>query len=244
MAKITPEQELEQFRADAKSIHKKNRRYKIISAIAKVVVIIVLVASYWAYTVYASEEQHYRRLILENNNNIKKLELEIKKSLPEEDAARQKYESIRMMIDTLSRQQILLKEQNEGYKSFIPKAGAAEYLSFGPLPAVQIKFDFPEKADYDIDKLAYAISFAETASCTDGTAVKRKNCFGIMWWPKGKGSRTPKTYKTHEESYADFKRIWVKSYGKFPDKALAIRWSGNDNADSWLKNVTFKYNSL
>lgn len=96
--------------------------------------------------------------------------------------------------------------------------------------------------DYDLDKLAHAVAFAETAGCTDGTAIKRHNCFGIMHWPNGK--REPKYYKSHAESYADFKRIWSKNYGRFPDEALARKWTGNDHPDTWLANVRHKYSQL
>ena len=92
----------------------------------------------------------------------------------------------------------------------------------------------------DLDKLAYAVSMAETGGCKDGTALKRHNCFGIMQWDK-KGLRSPKWYNTKEESFADFKRIWSKSYKRFPDLALARKWTGNDNPATWLKNVKHYY---
>lgn len=96
----------------------------------------------------------------------------------------------------------------------------------------------------DLNKLADAVAVAETSGCTDGTAIKRKNCFGIMrfWLVNGVRHREPKYYASHAESYADFKRIWRKSYGRFPDRALAVKWTGNDNADTWLANVQRTYN--
>lgn len=93
----------------------------------------------------------------------------------------------------------------------------------------------------DLDKLAYAVSMAETGGCKDGTAIKRNNCFGIMSWPSGK--RTPKWYNTQQESFEDFKRIWAKSYKRFPDIVLARKWTGNDKPQQWLKNVTYHYNN-
>lgn len=98
---------------------------------------------------------------------------------------------------------------------------------------------------FDLDKLAHAVAFAETSSCTKGTAIKKKNCFGIMrfWIEKGVRKRTAKTYKSHEEGFADFKRIWSKSYGGFPTMAMAEKWTGKDNARRWLNNVTKYYNS-
>lgn len=95
---------------------------------------------------------------------------------------------------------------------------------------------------YDLDKLAHAVAFAETGHCTDGTAIKRNNCFGIMSWDKN-GNRYPRYFKSHEESFTEFKRIWVKYYGRFPDKKLADKWTGKDKPDSWLQNVTTYYNS-
>ena len=91
----------------------------------------------------------------------------------------------------------------------------------------------------DIDKIAYAIAMAETGDCTTGMGKTKKNCFGIMHWPGG--VRTGKTYATKEDSYADFKRIWQKHYGGFPTRSMAVKWTGNDNPDQWLANVTKYY---
>lgn len=63
-----------------------------------------------------------------------------------------------------------------------------------------------------------------------------------MQWDK-KGNRSPRYFKAKEESFEAFKKIWEKSYKKFPDKSLAVKWTGNDNATTWLKNVTTYYNS-
>lgn len=93
----------------------------------------------------------------------------------------------------------------------------------------------------DLDKLAFAVSMAETGGCKDGTAKKRNNCFGIMQWSKA-GVRSPKYFKTQADSFVEFKRIWSKHYKIFPNKALATKWTGNDNPVTWLKNVTHYYN--
>jgi|GEM_PF-4288868 len=97
-----------------------------------------------------------------------------------------------------------------------------------------------QEVEFDIDALAYAVAVAETGNFTKGSGVSKLNGFGIMYWPNG--VRTLKTYSSKEESIADFKRIWQKSYGGFPTRAMAVKWTGNDNADTWLYNVTIAYN--
>jgi len=92
-----------------------------------------------------------------------------------------------------------------------------------------------------IPKLAYAIAMAETHDCTKGMGKTKNNCFGVMTWKRG--FREGKTYATKGESYADFRRIWTKSYGgTFPTWGDAKKWTGNDNPRTWLNNVTTYYN--
>lgn len=93
----------------------------------------------------------------------------------------------------------------------------------------------------DLDKLSKAVACAETSCGKDGTAVHRNNLHGIMCWPNG--VRTPCYFKNPAASHAAFKRIWAKSYGRFPDKALATKWTGNDHPDDWLRTVTLVYNA-
>jgi len=97
--------------------------------------------------------------------------------------------------------------------------------------------------DYDVVKLCKAIAVAETGGCKDGTARKRMNCHGIMAWDK-QGNRYPKYFKSHEESHKECERIWSTYYKRFPDRSLAARWTGNDNADHWLNNVRTAYANL
>lgn len=61
-----------------------------------------------------------------------------------------------------------------------------------------------------------------------------------MEWPGG--VRRGKTYASKEESYADFIRIWTAYYGEYPAYEMAVRWTGNDRPDQWLKNVEKYYN--
>lgn len=95
--------------------------------------------------------------------------------------------------------------------------------------------------ELDLDKLSIAVACAETSCGKDGTARGRNNLHGIMCWPNGK--RTPCWFASPEESHAAFKRIWAKSYKRFPDLALARKWTGNDHPERWLANVTKVYNS-
>ena len=95
--------------------------------------------------------------------------------------------------------------------------------------------------DYDLDKLANAVATAETGLCKDGTARKRNNCHGIMQWHKG--IRSPRHFKTTEDSFIAFKEIWAKSYKRYPDISLARKWTGNDHAQRWLNTVNQYYNS-
>jgi len=97
----------------------------------------------------------------------------------------------------------------------------------------------------DMDKLSYCVAIAETGDCTAGMGITKNNCFGIMVFPAT--GRTGKWYNTKEESYADFKRIWNKSYVKFSDTgfptyAMAKTWTGDDDTQTWLNNVTNCYN--
>jgi hypothetical protein len=93
-------------------------------------------------------------------------------------------------------------------------------------------------ASYDLHKLALAVAQHETCGCTCGTGKSYNNCMGIRY--KGQFAR----YETKEASLADFERIWTKSYGRFPDLALAKKYSGSDRPENWLRNVTTFYHQL
>lgn len=82
---------------------------------------------------------------------------------------------------------------------------------------------------------------AETNDCTKGMGVTKNNCFGIMIWPNGK--RTGKIYSSKEESYSDFKRLWMKSYKTFPTYSMAVKWTGNDKPQTWLNTVKYYYHN-
>ena len=97
-----------------------------------------------------------------------------------------------------------------------------------------------EAGPADLERLAYAVSVAETANCTKGSGVSKNNCFGIMEWPNGE--RQLKWYNTTQESFDDFKRVWLRGYGgRFPTLADAKKWTGNDRSKIWLQTVKEKY---
>jgi len=99
------------------------------------------------------------------------------------------------------------------------------------------------EATFNIDKLALAVATHETGNCTLAGSSDVNNCFGIMSFRKD-GSRFFKRYDAPEDSYKDFVRIWTKWYGEMPNRAMAVKWSGNDRAGAWLNNVTHFYNTL
>lgn len=111
-------------------------------------------------------------------------------------------------------------------------------------PGATVTHEMHAAADYDLDKLAKAVAMHETKDCgvNVGSALVN-NCFGIRGWRKD-GTPYFKQYATKEDSYKDFKRIWSTYYGRFPDTALAKKYSGNDRPQQWLANVTHFYEAL
>lgn len=90
-------------------------------------------------------------------------------------------------------------------------------------------------AGVDIEKLAYAVSIAETSHCTAGTGRTHNNCFGIR-----RGGDFV-TYASSEESFEDFKSMWLRSYGNhLPTLADAQRYTAGEGTE-WLKTVTSMY---
>ena len=94
---------------------------------------------------------------------------------------------------------------------------------------------------FDIDKLAKSVALHETKDCTVWNSAKKNNCFWIMTWERG--FREFKTYKTKEDSYKDFKRIWQNYYGWLPNYNKAKRYSWDDRTQEWLNNVLYFYNN-
>jgi|TARA_R100000501_G_C2594722_1_gene93624 hypothetical protein len=106
-------------------------------------------------------------------------------------------------------------------------------------PGIQVSSENSQIQAFDIDKLALAVAWAETGNCTKGSAISHNNCFGIMTWHRG--FRELKHYNSHEESFEDFKRIWLEKYDGHPSYYAAQRWTGNPKPDNWLKIVDFYY---
>jgi len=96
----------------------------------------------------------------------------------------------------------------------------------------------------DLRKLSLAVAMHETRNCgivTNFTVLD--NCLGIKI--QGKPAKFPATIngQRFETSHLYFRDLWKRLYGRFPDIELAIRYSGDDRPEAWLKNVThFYYN--
>jgi hypothetical protein len=107
--------------------------------------------------------------------------------------------------------------------------------------------DKPNKSE--IDKIAYAVAMAETGGCKLGYGKIYNNCVGLK---NGKiapckkiGKNKMCIYDKPEESIEAFKKVWIIGYGGgFPTKRMAEVYSGNDHADTWLKNVTYYFNQV
>jgi len=89
---------------------------------------------------------------------------------------------------------------------------------------------------------------AETSNCKEGYGISHNNCFGIKRGSivpcQTRGFRKMCVFKSKEESYAAFKKIWSspRGYGnRFPTKEMAKVWTGNDNPTIWMSNVTNYY---
>tara|TARA_R100000656_G_C3951495_1_gene128552 strand:+ start:1261 stop:1632 length:372 start_codon:yes stop_codon:yes gene_type:complete len=100
-----------------------------------------------------------------------------------------------------------------------------------------------EKAD--IERLAYAISWAETSNCTEGTGLTHNNCFGLRQSsivPCTLGRSNFCIYETPAESFKAFRKIWEEGYGgRYPTRKDAEVWTNNDRVDNWLSIVANYY---
>lgn len=118
-----------------------------------------------------------------------------------------------------------LHEAAKDVRSALCGLGREDYC---PLPAV------------DMDALAEAVASHESAGGTSYSARVRNNYHGIMYWPNG--VRTQRTFKDKQESYDEFKKLWIKNYGEtMPTNKSASNYSGNDNPSGWLKTVNRVY---
>lgn len=169
----------------------------------------------------------------------------IEKALYEKKSER---EALQSKLDIIEKEIIELREErarlvdsrNEIINSFKQERETPKTTE-----AIQSEAKQPE-ANFDIDKLAYAVSMAETSGCTKGYGKEYNNCFGIK-----NGSIAPCekigrnrmcVYEKTEDSFEAFKKIWSQGYGtRFPTYKDAQAYSGNDRPDTWLSNVTHYY---
>lgn len=91
----------------------------------------------------------------------------------------------------------------------------------------------------NIDALVKAIAYAETGYFTKGAGVTHKNAFGIMTWQSGK--REFMRFDSQEEAIEAAKSLILRKYTRMTLNRMSEIWSGKDNADTWLKNVSFYY---
>lgn len=130
-------------------------------------------------------------------------------------------------------------------ESSISERPVLYYLSPVETPVIMKEQEAMPDATLDLDKLAMAVSHAETGGCKTGMALSKNNCFGIMQWSKT-GVRSGKAFATHQDSFDEFKKIWSTHYKAFPDQSLADRWVNGgkggttDESRLWL-GIVKKY---
>jgi hypothetical protein len=91
----------------------------------------------------------------------------------------------------------------------------------------------------DLDRLAVAVSYAETSGCTAGTALSKNNCHGIFGFQNGKYGAL--TFNSTDESFEQFKEVWMRSYGdRFPTLEDAKRYTSGPG-ERWLGVVKVVY---
>jgi len=101
--------------------------------------------------------------------------------------------------------------------------------------AIPKQLGAPSRA-VDLDRLARAVALHETVGCTRGVGLTHNNCHGIR--QNGEWVYFP----SFAASTVSFKKNWLKHYGNhFPTFDDAVKYSGGDRADAWLKNVTKFY---
>ena len=156
---------------------------------------------------------------------------EFEKVLQQEEVTQ---ENIDDLIDILDKS-ILSDTEDAIDESIFPKE-----------PVVNIEEEGSIKKDvFDIDRLSYAISMAETAWYTKGYWVTHNNGHGIKYWNTAPCTWVPKMamckFNSRLESHEAFKKIWLTHYKTFPTYRMADRWTGWDNTGDWLRIVTWAY---
>ena len=90
---------------------------------------------------------------------------------------------------------------------------------------------------YDTSRLCDAIGYAETGN--GKTAKEETNLWNMYHWQEG--TRKLQAFATVELGKERCQTLWDRNYGRFPDLALAKRYTGDDNAEHWLRIVCHKY---
>jgi len=144
-------------------------------------------------------------------------------------------------------------ENGEKQPSVIPQAQAAELDEQEPIVKIETQ-ENANKEVFDLDKLALAVGRHETGNCTLGYGKMYNNCVGmksgntapcpVKNGVKQIGRNNMCIYDDPQQSYDAFKIVWAKWYGELPNAEMAKRYSGNDRAEIWRKNViNFYYQS-
>ena len=96
----------------------------------------------------------------------------------------------------------------------------------------------------DLDRLTLvrAIAYQETSNCTKGVALTHNNCFGTMTWKTG--NREFRRFENNQAGYDYTYGLIERMYDGLSLKEMAVKYSGNDRADHWHKNVLHWYNKL
>ena len=93
----------------------------------------------------------------------------------------------------------------------------------------------PKKGN--VAEICEAIAYAETGSCTTGSALTHNNCHGIR---KCSGGRCYgfRTYESKEDSFIACEELWERGYGsRIPTWGDAEAYSGKDRTDNWYRLV-------
>jgi len=108
-------------------------------------------------------------------------------------------------------------------------------------PVEQRKDEKPTNDTFDLDRFAVAVSHAETGWCTKWAAISHLNCFWLMQWDK-QWRRSLKKFKSHEESFIAFKKLWKEKYGnKFPTMYAVKKYTWDDRSANWYRIVSSYY---
>ena len=107
-------------------------------------------------------------------------------------------------------------------------------------PNIHSNTDNHQSQHVDLDKLYLAVAYAESGNCKTAWHQKANNCISIMSWAGGR--RHLRSFASRNDAKNYFKKLWVRSYGgRLPTLKDAIKYTGNDKAKAWHKNVMTFY---